>query len=191
MFPCWWKNLFRFTGPKRLASRVRDRGRFRPAVESLNDRTLPSAAFPFVQSINRVTPAGPITNASSVSYAVTFSESVTGVNATDFQVSTTGTVGTTLTQVTPSGPAMFYIGFRDIDHAQIGLAWSGDGVTQWQRHPANPIISPSTDGWDRDAVYKPFAILDGKRWLLWYNGRRGGAEQIGLAMHDGVDLGFK
>jgi hypothetical protein len=64
-------------------------------------------------------------------------------------------------------------------------------VTQWQRHPANPIISPSADGWDRDAVYKPFAILDGKRWLLWYNGRKGGAEQIGLAIHDGVDLGFK
>jgi hypothetical protein len=86
---------------------------------------------------------------------------------------------------------MFYIGFRDIDHAQIGLARSRDGVTQWQRHPANPIIRSSTDGWDRDAVYKPFAILDGQRWLLWYNGRKGGAEQIGLAIHDGVDLGFK
>jgi beta-1,2-mannobiose phosphorylase / 1,2-beta-oligomannan phosphorylase len=85
---------------------------------------------------------------------------------------------------------MFYIGFRDIDHAQIGLARSKDGVTAWQRHPANPIIRPSADGWDRDAVYKPFAILDGKRWLLWYNGRRGGVEQIGLAIHGGEDLGF-
>jgi beta-1,2-mannobiose phosphorylase / 1,2-beta-oligomannan phosphorylase len=86
---------------------------------------------------------------------------------------------------------MFYIGFRDIDHAQIGLARSRDGVTGWQRHPANPIIRPSVDGWDRDACYKPFAILDGSRWLLWYNGRKGGAEQIGLAIHDGADLGFK
>jgi len=85
---------------------------------------------------------------------------------------------------------MFYIGFRDIDHGQIGLARSKDGVTQWQRHPANPIIRPSADGWDRDAVYKPFAIFDGQRWLLWYNGRRGGVEQIGLALHDGEDLGF-
>src|SRR5215472_13651619 len=25
----------------------------------------------------------------------------------------------------------FYIGFRDINHAQIGLAWSKDGITNW------------------------------------------------------------
>jgi len=37
----------------------------------------------------------------------------------------------------------------------------------------------------------PFAILDGNRWMLWYNGRRGSVEQIGLATHDGEDLGFK
>jgi beta-1,2-mannobiose phosphorylase / 1,2-beta-oligomannan phosphorylase len=41
-----------------------------------------------------------------------------------------------------------------------------------------------------DALYKPYAIFDGKRWLLWYNGRRGGVEQIGLALHDGEKLGF-
>ena len=34
---------------------------------------------------------------------------------------------------------MFYIGFRDEPHAQIGLARSRDGITNWQRHPANPI----------------------------------------------------
>jgi predicted GH43/DUF377 family glycosyl hydrolase len=85
---------------------------------------------------------------------------------------------------------MFYIGFRDEAHAQIGVARSRDGITGWQRHPANPIIRPGPGQWDQDAVYKPFAILDGGRWLLWYNGRRGGVEQIGLALHDGDDLGF-
>jgi predicted GH43/DUF377 family glycosyl hydrolase len=85
---------------------------------------------------------------------------------------------------------MFYIGFRDRDHAQIGIARSKDGVTDWQRHPANPIIRPGKDQWDHDAVYKPYAIFDGKQWLLWYNGRKGGVEQIGLALHDGEDLGF-
>jgi predicted GH43/DUF377 family glycosyl hydrolase len=85
---------------------------------------------------------------------------------------------------------MFYIGFRDRDHAQIGLARSKDGVTDWERHAANPIIRPGRDKWDADAVYKPYAIFDGKRWLLWYNGRRGGTEQIGVATHDGEDLGF-
>ena len=85
---------------------------------------------------------------------------------------------------------MFYIGFRDTDHAQIGIARSKDGITGWERLGANPIIRPGENQWDHDACYKPFAILDGGRWLLWYNGRRGGMEQIGLAIHQGEDLGF-
>ena len=85
---------------------------------------------------------------------------------------------------------MFYIGFRDRDHAQIGIARSRDGITGWQRHPANPIIRPGKDQWDHDAVYKPYAQFDGRRWLLWYNGRKGGTEQIGLALHEGEDLSF-
>lgn len=86
--------------------------------------------------------------------------------------------------------AMLYIGFSDRDHAQIGVARSRDGITGWERHPANPILRPGAGRWDADAVYKPYALFDGKRWLLWYNGRRGGAEQIGVAIHDGEDIGF-
>lgn len=85
---------------------------------------------------------------------------------------------------------MFYIGFRDVDHAQIGIARSRDGIMGWQRHPANPVISPTLNAWDHDACYKPYAIFDGSRWLLWYNGRHGSVEQIGLATHEGKDLGF-
>jgi len=85
---------------------------------------------------------------------------------------------------------MFYIGFRDVHRAQIGLARSKDGITNWQRHPANPIIRPGKDKWDHDACYKPCAIFDGKKWLLWYNGRHGSLEQIGVALHAGEDLGF-
>ena len=88
------------------------------------------------------------------------------------------------------GYLMFYIGFRDRDHAQIGVARSKDGITGWRRHPANPIIRPGEGKWDQDAVYKPYAIFDGRKWLLWYNGRRGGVEQIGRATHEGEDLGF-
>ncbi len=86
---------------------------------------------------------------------------------------------------------MFYIGFRDVDHAQIGIARSRNGISGWQRHPENPIIAPTPGGWDQDAVYKPAAVFDGKRWLLWYNGRRGGVEQIGVATHNGEELGFR
>jgi len=87
---------------------------------------------------------------------------------------------------------MFYIGFYDEHRAFIGLARSRDGLKDWQRHPANPIIRPglSPTSWDYDAVYKPFAIREEGRWLLWYNGRRKRTEQIGLALHEGSDLGF-
>ncbi|HEY9535397.1 MAG TPA: hypothetical protein VIQ77_12720 [Mucilaginibacter sp.] len=84
---------------------------------------------------------------------------------------------------------MFYIGFKNIDYAQIGMARSKDGVTNWVRNPGNPIVSPG-NGWDASAVYKPFTIFDGKKWLLWYNGRHDGVEQIGVAIHQGRDLGF-
>ena len=95
-------------------------------------------------------------------------------------------------QVTRQGDwyVMFYIGYRDEPSAQIGLARSRDGLTNWERHPANPIVRPVRNEWDHDACYKPFALFDGTQWLLWYNGRHGGLEQIGVARHPGFDLGF-
>jgi predicted GH43/DUF377 family glycosyl hydrolase len=98
----------------------------------------------------------------------------------------------TAAQVIPldDGFVMFYIGFRDQDHAQIGLARSRDGIHDWTRHTANPIIRPGEGKWDHDACYKPFAIREADRWILWYNGRHGSLEQIGAVLHDGLDLGF-
>jgi hypothetical protein len=46
-------------------------------------------------------------------------------------------------------------------------------------------------GWDSSAIYKPYAITYNNRWLLYYNGRRNNHEQIGIAIHEGLDLGFK
>jgi predicted GH43/DUF377 family glycosyl hydrolase len=95
-------------------------------------------------------------------------------------------------QIVPQGDGflVFYIGFRDVNHAQIGVARSKDGITGWQRHPANPIVRTAAGQWDHDACYKPYAIFDGKKWLLWYNGRHGGLEQIGVVFHEGEELGF-
>ena len=58
---------------------------------------------PSVVSINRLNPVNTTTNASSVSFTAIFSEAVTGVDPTDFSIVKTGTIGTTLTQVTGSG----------------------------------------------------------------------------------------
>jgi len=88
---------------------------------------------------------------------------------------------------------MFYIGFEDTHTARIGIARSPDGITRWERHPDNPIISPTPGGWDSDACYKPFAVWNDRKqkWYLWYNGRSGRPEYVGLATHSGFDLGFR
>lgn len=84
----------------------------------------------------------------------------------------------------------FYVGFRDINHAQIGMARSKDGISGWVRHAGNPIVRPTPGGWDADACYKPFAVYTDALWRLWYNGRHYHLEQIGLVTHPGEDLDF-
>jgi beta-1,2-mannobiose phosphorylase / 1,2-beta-oligomannan phosphorylase len=91
---------------------------------------------------------------------------------------------------TARGYLMFYIGFENLQLARIGVARSPDGIDGWERSRANPIIFPGPGAWDADGCYKPFAIREGGRWILWYNGRRGHSEQIGVAFHGGDDLGF-
>ncbi len=62
---------------------------------------------PTVSSINRQTPVGASTNATSVIYRVTFSEAVSGVDTTDFTLTTTGTVSGNIASVSAaSGTTM-------------------------------------------------------------------------------------
>ena len=94
---------------RRTARKNRRTRRAHPGVEELEDRTLPSGSFPYVQSINRTSPAGPVTNASTVSYTVTFSEAVTGVAAGDFQLALGGTATGTVSQVTPVSGSVYAV----------------------------------------------------------------------------------
>jgi hypothetical protein len=60
--------------------------------------------FPSVVSINRATPASTATNGATVSFTVTFSTAVTGVDSADFApLATTGTVAAGQPQVSGSG----------------------------------------------------------------------------------------
>lgn len=88
------------------------------------------------------------------------------------------------------GYVMFYIGYENIDKAQICIACSENGITQWKKSPANPVISPTPESWDADACYKPSFLWneDTHQWMLWYNGRREHDEYIGLALKEGRDL---
>ena len=85
---------------------------------------------------------------------------------------------------------MFYIGYHNEDYAQIGMARSKGGITDWERSALNPIIAPEETGFDCEACYKPFTIFRDGKWMLWYNGRHGILEQIGLVTHDGYNFEF-
>lgn len=43
---------------------------------------------------------------------------------------------------TAKGYIMFYIGYHNEAYAQIGIARSENGISDWYRHPANPVIAP-------------------------------------------------
>ncbi|MBQ6066284.1 MAG: hypothetical protein IJK89_05635 [Clostridia bacterium] len=85
------------------------------------------------------------------------------------------------------GYLLFYIGYRDIDTACICAAYSADGVTDFHRCKLNPLVFPTPGEWDADSCYKPSALYDPAtdRWRVWYNGRCGNAEYIGLAEKQG------
>jgi predicted GH43/DUF377 family glycosyl hydrolase len=84
----------------------------------------------------------------------------------------------------------FYNAFQqDPLVSRIGMARSQDGVTGWQRHPANPILSPGASGsWNARMMYKPTALWDQDRgrWDVWFNasGHLNGTERIGHAWND-------
>ncbi len=86
--------------------------------------------------------------------------------------------------------AMFFIGYPDLDTAHIGCAISPDGIRDWKVIDQSPLVIPDPGTWDSSACYKPSVFRDEKnnRWMLWYNGRSGGPEYVGCAVHEGLDL---
>lgn len=75
---------------------------------------------------------------------------------------------------------MYYIGYQNEDVARICLATSSDGIV-WERKDNNLILAPTRNGWDSDATYKPSYLEHNNKAYLWYNGRKGSLERIGLA----------
>lgn len=88
---------------------------------------------------------------------------------------------------------MFYVGHLHEERAQVGLARSRDGIGGWEKHQDNPLICPDERKWDSVAVYKPFVMKLGEKWLMWYNGAEYEEpiwvqEQIGMAFLDRGNL---
>ena len=114
---------------------------------------------PLVESIDRGTPFTSLTNGtSSLSFTVTFSEAVTGVGPADFQVVQTGTVGRTLTQVSPVSASVYTVTISGITGTgTLGLNLIDNGRIQ---DPAgNLLTQPSATG----GISNPADVRD---WFL-------------------------
>jgi membrane-bound inhibitor of C-type lysozyme len=85
-----------------------------PGNGSFNGQTFTILqTFPTVLSINRTNPSSQTTSAGSVTYTVTFSESVSGVDASDFALALNGVTATTPVVVSGSG-AVYTVTINDI-----------------------------------------------------------------------------
>ncbi len=88
---------------------------------------------PTVKSINRQSPPGSTTNATSVTFKVTFSESVNGVDATDFTTTVvSGTLSATVASVTAVSSSIYSVTVNFISGdgvLRLDLNASGTGIT--------------------------------------------------------------
>ena len=68
----------------------------------------------------------------------------------------------------------------DVENATLNLARSKDGLTNWEVNVENSNIGPKPEP---DCVYKPFTLYDEAivQWLMWYNGRCGVLERVGMS----------
>lgn len=78
---------------------------------------------------------------------------------------------------------MYYIGYQNLDVTRICYAVSSDGIN-WTRPDYNICISPSQNSWDSDAIYKPTVLQRDQTLYMWYNGRKGVEEYIGMAIKE-------
>ncbi len=96
---------------------------------------------PYVESINRTTPAGPETNATSVTYTVTFSEAVMGVAASDFTEALNG-VTANAPVVTRMSGSVYTVTIDGIAGAgSLGLNLVDDGAIH--DLAGNPLATPN------------------------------------------------
>lgn len=82
---------------------------------------------------------------------------------------------------TDGGYVMAYIAYQNLDVCRIALAASADGIHGWDDIYEEPVIGPREGKWDGHAVYKPTICMGEEVICLWYNGRSGTLERIGMA----------
>ena len=118
---------------------------------------------PAVVSINRYDPSTTSTGATSVTFRVTFNTPVTGVNAPDFTLVTTGGLVGTISAVTPLSAVAYNVTISSINGTgtlRVDLKDSGTGIT-------GPGGTPISGGYTSGQVYS-------RATLAWVNPTTGG-----------------
>jgi hypothetical protein len=96
--------------------------------------------YPTVASINRAAPAVATTNAVDVSFTVTFSKPVTGVDAADFRTAKTGAVAVGAIQVSPTSASVYTVTIHGITgDGSLRLDLVDDGTIRDQS--GNPLVA--------------------------------------------------
>jgi hypothetical protein len=65
---------------------------------------------------------------------------------------------------------------------------SADAFVKWDKHPANPLLSPGLPGaWDEYSIERPMVIKDDQTYKMWYTGVGAEGMKIGYATSpDGI-----
>ena len=103
--------------------------------------------FPSVTSILRQSPNGTSTNASSVTFQVAFSEAVSGVDASDFSLSSSGSIITESPQVSAVNGSIYNVTVNGIvGNGTLGLGVINDGTIQ--DLAGLPLANGTNSNWD-------------------------------------------
>jgi hypothetical protein len=85
---------------------------------------------------------------------------------------------------------MFYMGVDGDGISCAGLARSRDGVTNWVRHPSNPVYAATDGTWDWIGVRGLSILAEDDRIRMWYTGVDRTLRTLGMIEHPGIDLSF-
>ncbi|HQU82023.1 MAG TPA: carboxypeptidase regulatory-like domain-containing protein [Pyrinomonadaceae bacterium] len=132
--------------------------------------------LPSVNSINRFNPFPQTTGAAGVTFRVTFNTPVTGVDATDFTLNTTGTVTGTISGVTALSDLAYNVTVSSMSGAglvRLDLKSSGTGITG-----AGGV--PITSGFTTGQTYNRIGTL------AWINPLSGGFWGDGTNWDSGI-----
>jgi autotransporter-associated beta strand protein len=135
-----------------------------PAPDIVTSLAALGSPVPAVVSANRHDPLPADTGASSVTFRVSFNTPVSGVNAADFVITTTGNVSGTVTAVTPLSTVAYNVTIGSITGTgtiRLDLAASGTGIVSLA--DGTPIASSFTSG----QIYN-------RATLAWINQTTGG-----------------